>query len=141
MSDQTLRKESAETIVAEANACCTVLTELEQRIQGEIDEIVFAAARAKRPPSDDDIRKRTALRAEQAKVQAAFKELAFVTLARLNNSADVAELQGRLDTVSGTLSDDLAHLRKIERYAEVAVKVADALAKLTAAVAGAVLKM
>lgn len=140
MTDGKVAKESAEAIVAEATASRTALAELDHQIQTEIDEIVLGAAKAGRPLSDDDKARRKSLRADQMEVQAAFRELAFATLARLDNSADVADLKGRLVAINADLGDDLRRLKKIVRYAEVAAKVADGLARVTAAIAGAVIK-
>jgi hypothetical protein len=140
MSDETAGKESAGTIIPEATKCRSGLTELAHQLQTEIDEIVLAAAKAGRPLSDDDKARREARRADQRKVQAAFKELAFATLERLNNSADVVELKGRLDAINGSIGDDLVRLKKVAKHAKVAAKVADGLAELAAVVVGAVLK-
>lgn len=140
MTDGTVDKETASAIVAGAMQSRSNLAELDHRLQDEIDEIVLAAAREERPLSDDDKNRRKALRAQQADVQDAFEELAFATLARLDNSADVAELKDKLDAINAQLGDDLQRLKNIARYAAIAAKVADGLAQLGEKVAGVLAK-
>ena len=81
--------------------------------------------------------RRKALRASQSDVGDALAALAFATLARLDSSADVLELQGKLDEINDNLVDDLTRLKNIARYAAVAAQVADGLAVLAEQVAGA----
>jgi hypothetical protein len=130
-------RESAKAIVAEATKSRSRLADLDHALQSEIDEIVLGAARAGRPMSDAEKARRKALRASQSDVGDAFTALAFATLARLNQSADVVELKGKLDTINANLVDDLDRLKNIARYAAVAAKVADGLTKLAEQVAGA----
>ncbi len=131
-------REKAQDIVNEAMKTRSALTDLDHAIQEEIDEIVLTAARERRPLSDDDKARRKALRADQVEIQDAFKVLAFVTLTRLDASADVAELKNKLDSVKDELEDDIKRLKDIARYAEIAAKVADGLTQLAVKVAGAV---
>ena len=131
-------RETAQDIVNEAMQTRSALTDLDHAIQEEIDEIVLTAARERRPLSDDDKARRKALRADQVEIQDAFKALAFVTLPRLDASADVAELKNKLDSVKDELEDDLKRLKNIARYAKIAAKVADGLTQLAIKVAGAV---
>jgi hypothetical protein len=58
-------------------------------------------------------------------------DLVFFTLIRLNESDEIAELQRKMDGINGALRDDLEDLKRIERYAATAAKIADALAKAT----------
>jgi hypothetical protein len=138
MAKKKIANDTAKDIVAKAMMARADLGELDHTLQGGIDEIVLAAARAKRPLSSDEKNRRKALRATQAEVEDAFEELAFATLARLDNSADVAELKGKLDSINANLADDLERLKNIERYAAIAAKVADGLAQLATKVAGAI---
>lgn len=131
-------RESAQAIVAEAMTSRMRLLDLDHELQSEIDEIVLGAARAGRPLTSEEKVRRKARRASQSDVGRAFKTLAFVTLARLDNSADVIELKGKLDKVNADLVDDLQRLKNIERYAAIAAQVADGLAKLAEQVAGAI---
>lgn len=132
------RTGSDEVIVAEATKSRSDLAELDHKIQEEIDEIVLAAARAGRPLSADDENRRKVLRADQLEVQEAFEVLAFATLGRLDKSADVEVLKGKLDSINANLIDDLDRLKNVARYAEIAAKVADGLTQLAIKVAGAV---
>lgn len=131
-------REKAQDIVNEAMKTRSALTDLDHAIQEEIDEIVLTAARERRALSDDDKARRKALRADQVEIQDAFKVLAFVTLSRLDASADVAELKNKLDSVKDELDDDINRLKNIARYAKIAAKVADGLTQLAIKVAGAV---
>ncbi|QEX24807.1 hypothetical protein FRZ61_47490 [Hypericibacter adhaerens] len=130
-------RESAKAIVAEATKSRSRLADLDHALQSEIDEIVLGAARAGRPLSDDEKARRKSLRASQSDVGDAFTAVAFATLARLNQSADVEELKGKLDTINDNLTDDLNRLKNIARYAAIAAKVADGLTELAEQVAGA----
>ncbi len=131
-------REKAQDIVNAAMKTRSALTDLDHAIQGEIDEIVLTVARERRALSDDDKARRKALRADQVEIQDAFKVLAFVTLPRLDASADVAELKNKLDSVKDELDDDINRLKNIARYAKIAAKVADGLTQLAIKVAGAV---
>jgi hypothetical protein len=71
------------------------------------------------------------LRATQAEVREQFKVLAFVTAQRLDSTEEVSSLLRQIQTINAGLKDDLARLKKIERYAAIAAKVADAIAKAT----------
>ncbi len=130
-------RETAQDIVNEAMKTRSALTDLDHAIQGEIDEIVLTAARERRALSDDDKARRKALRADQVEIQDAFKVLAFVTLPRLDASADVAELKNKLDSVKDELDDDINRLKNIARYAKIAAKVADGLTQLAIKVTAA----
>ena len=131
-------REKAQDIVNAAMKTRSALTDLDHAIQGEIDEIVLTVARERRALSDDDKARRKALRADQVEIQDAFKVLAFVTLPRLDASADVAELKNKLDSVKDELDDDINRLKNIARYAKIAAKVADGLTQLAIKVTGAV---
>jgi hypothetical protein len=75
--------------------------------------------------------KRRKLRATQAEVREQFKVLAFVTAQRLDQTEEVSALLRQIQAINSGLKDDLARLKKIERYAATAAKVADAIAKAT----------
>jgi hypothetical protein len=130
----TIDKESADAIVAGAMKTRSDLAELDQTIQGQIDEIVLGAARQGRDLSPAELDQRKKLRGDQADVQDAFAALAFATLRRLDNSADVADLKTKLDAINAGLTTDLNRLKAIARYAAIAAKVADGLAQLASKV-------
>ncbi len=129
--------ETARDIVSEAMQTRAELASLDHALQEEIDEIVTTAARERRRLSADEKARRKALRADQVEFGDLFRELAFVTLARLDASEEVANLKGKLDSVIEDLGDDLDQLGRIARYAEIAARVADGLTKLAIKVAGA----
>ena len=133
-------KNTVDAIVAEATATRSQLASLDHTLQGEIDKIILGAAMQGRELTDNEKNQRKLLRGQQADVQEAFAELAFVTVARLDNSDDVKQLRERLKSINANLSDDLERLKKIATYAAIAAQVADGLAKLAVQVAGAVAK-
>jgi hypothetical protein len=125
-------KNTVEAIVAGAKGSRSQLESLDKALDSAIDEIVSGGAKQGRQLTDGEKGERDLLRAQQAKVQAAFQELAFVTLARLDNSDDVKQLQEKLKSINADLNDDLERLKKIATYAAIAAQVADGLAKLAA---------
>ena len=137
MADKPIARENAKAIVNAAIASRTQLTTLDHELQEEIDEIELKAARDGRPLSESDKERRRSLRASQMEVEDSFEALAFATLARLDSSADVQELKDRIEAISGHLSDDLERLKKIQRSAKIAAKVAEGLAQLATKVASA----
>lgn len=141
MAEETIDKEGARAIVDEAMQSRANLAELDHKIQEKIDEIVMTAARAGRPLSKRDIKRRKQLRADQFEIQEAFKQLAFVTVARLDNSADVGDLKGRLELIDATLSDDLRRLKRIKVFAETAARASDGLARLAAVAARVIMRV
>ena len=122
---------TAAQVVAEANNARQQLATLEQQLQAGIDDIDFAAFQEGRQMTGAEIDKRKKLRATQAEVREQFKVLAFVTAQRLDSTEEVSSLLRQIQTINAGLSDDLGRLKKLERYAVIAAKVADAIAKAT----------
>jgi hypothetical protein len=122
---------TAAQVVAEANNARQQLATLEQQLQAGIDDIDFAAFREGRQMTSAEIDKRKRLRATQAEVREQFKVLAFVTAQRLDETEEVSALLRQIELINSGLKDDLARLKRIERYAATAAKVADAIAKAT----------
>ena len=133
-------KNTVDAIVAGATASRSQLASLDHMLQGAIDEIVLDAAKQGRELTDDEKNQRKLLRGQQADVQDAFAALGFSTVARLDNSDDVRQLQEELQSINANLSGDLERLKKIKTYAAIAAQVADGLAQLAVQVAGAVAK-
>ena len=122
--------ETTDEILAQANAARRDLADLERELQEEIDEIDFLLFQENRPPTTGERALRKARRAAQAEVRAASTELVFVTLRRLGESDEVARLQRKMNEINSGLDDDLNQLGDIVRYAEMAAKVADGIAKV-----------
>ena len=122
---------TAAQVVAEANNARQQLATLEQQLQAGIDDIDFTAFQEGRQMTSAEIDKRKKLRATQAEVREQFKVLAFVTAQRLDSTDEVSSLLRQIQTINAGLKDDLGRLKKIERYAATAAKVADAIAKAT----------
>lgn len=118
-------------IVASVETAHGELGKLERELQKEIDEIRISAARAGRSPNPEELMRLKELRAEKAEARQVLADLVFFNLIRLNESDEITELQRKMDGINNALRDDLEDLKRIERYAEIAAKVADALAKAT----------
>jgi hypothetical protein len=127
--------ESIQDIVAAAQAARRNLSDLEQRLQSEIDKIDFDAFENGRDLTEEETGRRTQLRASQSEVRDAFIELAFVTVSRLDESTEVATLSARMDRINRGLSDDLARLKQIAEFAKTVAKVANGVAKVAAQIA------
>jgi len=124
--------ESIEDIVNTAQETRRGLSDLEQQLQSEIDKMDFDAFRDGRDLTVAETKRRTQLRASQSEVRDAFIALAFVTVSRLDDSAEVAALSKRMDGINRGLSDDLGRLKKIAAFATTVAKVADGVAKVAA---------
>jgi hypothetical protein len=135
-----MTENTVDAIVAEATATRSQLASLDHTLQGEIDKIILGAAKRNRALTDNEKNRRRLLRSQQADVREAFAELAFVTVARLDNSDDVKQLRESLKSINANLSDDLERLKKIATFAAIAAQVADGLAKLVGQVASVVAK-
>ena len=123
------RKPTVAQVVSSANTARQQLALLERELQEGIDAIDFKAFREKRAPTAAEIEKRKQLRVTQAEVREDFRVLAFVTAQRLDDTAEVEQLHRQMQMINAGLKDDLAKLKRIEKYAKTAAKVADALAK------------
>jgi hypothetical protein len=132
---------TADAIVAKASESRSNLAALDHMLQSAIDKIVLGAATRGQNLSDAERKQRSALRAQQADVQEAFTELGFATVARLDQSDEVKQLQKKLNSINSHLGDDLDRLKEIAAFAAIAAKVADGLTKLAEQVAGAVAKV
>lgn len=122
-------KPSIQEVIDQANAARQQLALLERELQEGIDSIDLTAFKEKRDLTDAEQAERKELRGTQAEVREDFRVLAFVTAQRLDNAAEVDHLLRQVQAINAGLVDDLNRLKKIERYAEIAAKVADALAK------------
>lgn len=122
---------TVDEIAASVETVRSELGKLELELQEEIDEIRISAARAGRSLNPEELRRLKELRAEKAEARQVFTDLVFFTLRRLNESDEIADLQRKMDGINTALRDDLEDLKRIERYAAIAAKVADALAKAT----------
>lgn len=131
---------TAADVIASANAARQNLANLERELQDDIDTIDFAAFKAKRPLTPEEIARRRDLRGTQGEVREGFRVLAFVTARRLDETAEVKKLLRDITTINAGLQDDLAKLKKLEKYAKIAAKVADTLAKAAEKLAAAAAK-
>jgi len=131
---------SAADVIASANTARQNLANLERELQDEIDAIDFTAFKAKRQLTDEENARRRERRATQGEVREGFRVLAFVTARRLDETTEVKKLLRDITTINSGLQDDLAKLKKLEKYAKIAAKVADTLAKAAERLAQAAAK-
>ncbi len=127
----TANGDTADEIIAARNVARQILAELELELQEEIDEIRFTALQQGRPMTDAEKALRNERRANLAEARATLQNLNFITLQRLDRSEEVRQLQQRMNEINQGIGDDLARLKTIERYAETAAQIADAVAKAT----------
>lgn len=121
---------TADEIVADAAEAHNRLSALDVALQTRLDEIRFRAFQEDREFTPAEAAERKGLLASQGEVREAKVELSFVTLQRLDASEDVKRLKTQIARVNSGLKDDLDRLRRLERYAEIAAKVAETLVKV-----------
>lgn len=129
------KTKTVEQIVAVADEARRALFDLELELQKEIDGLRFVAFKENRPLTAAEKDLRNQLRASQGEIRDSHAELAYVTLARLDNSEEVKLLKQRIDEVNHNLKDDLETLAKIQRLAVKVANVADQVAKIVKEVA------
>lgn len=139
MPDNNISAESADAIFAAATETKDRFDALIDGIDDQIDEIFDAASSAGREPSAADQARIAQLRTDQDKLERSLDALAFATLRKLDNSADVAMLREKLKSVNAGLADNIARLKTIARIAKIAGQVADALTKLAEKAAAAMI--
>lgn len=128
-------QETVADIMADANVQRENLEELERSLQADIKQIDRTAFMESRPLTDDEKTHRAELRASQEKVGSAYVQWAYLTAKRLDDSAEVEVIKAKLDAVNLSLADDLGRLKDVERYAEIAAKVAEGAVKIAGKIA------
>jgi hypothetical protein len=126
---------TVDEIVADANAARQALAEMERDLQEGIDAIDFKSFQAGRELTAKELDQRKKLRATLGEVRDGFRVLAFVTAQRLDDSAEAEQLARQMQIINAGLEDDLARLKKVAKFAEIAAQVADGLAKVVARLA------
>ena len=130
MSNGTNTPVSADDIFDAANTMKERFVALIKAIGDEIEEIFGNAAAAGHEPTAAEKATIESRRADQRRLRNSLNELAFATLEKLDNSAELETLRTRLTAVNAELKDDLQRLKSIARYAEIAAKAADGLTQL-----------
>ena len=131
-------RETVEEILADANEARAALGELELLVQKEIRDIEDQAAAAGRWPDAEEKARRKKLRAQKAELAESFRELAEITLMRLDDSADVQRVLVRMQTVNNDLADDLEDLKRLEGMAANSAKVAGIVETIATTLTGGV---
>jgi len=126
-----MSRETVEEILVDANAARAALAELELLVQKEIQDINRLAADEGRWPNAEEKERRKQLRARKAQVTESFRQLADITMMRLDASEDVQRIIDRMREVNEDLADDLEDLKRIEGMAEKAARVAGIVARIT----------
>lgn len=128
-------REAVAEIMADAKTQRENLEELERSLQADIKRIDRLAFMESRPLTDDEKAHRAELRASQVKVGEAYVQWAYLTARRLDDSAEVEVIRAKIDAVNIGLADDLGRLKDVERYAEIAAKVAEGAVKIAGKIA------
>lgn len=121
---------TAAEIIAATKEARRHLSELEQELQAEINEINFAAFSAGREVSVAEKQRRTQRRATQFEVREAFVVLAYSALRQLDASDEVAALQQKMNQINADLGADLDHLKGLEAFATTVANVTEQFAKI-----------
>jgi len=124
-----------EQIEAKAQTARNAIATLQKKLQAEQREINRTAFFAKRPLTAEEQTELNEIGIAFKKSNDALVELAFVTLQNLDNSAEVQNLQKRMDGINTGLSVDLDKLKQIEALSASAARVADTVAKVATEVA------
>jgi hypothetical protein len=122
-------------IEATAQTARNAIATLQKKLQAEQREINRTAFFAKRPLTAEEQAELNEIGIAFKKSNDALVELAFVTLQNLDNSAEVQNLQKRMDGINTGLSVDLDKLKQIEALSASAARVADTVAKVATEVA------
>ena len=130
-------KETIADIMADATAQRKNLEQLEVSLQADIKDIDRRAFMESRALTEEEKALREERRASQKKVGTAYIQWGYLTAKRLDDSAEVEIIKAKIDAVNVELADDLGRLKDVERYAEVAAKIAEGAVKI----AGKIVKL
>jgi len=124
---------TAQEILDSASDAQGKLTAQEKTLQNEIqniDDVEFD-----HPLTDEQKKLRENLRTAQKQCRAGMAELAFVTLAALDNSAEVQKLANTFKTINADLKTALDRVKHLASIAATVQQVVDAVAKVAAQLA------
>ncbi|MEM7221928.1 MAG: hypothetical protein AAF495_03050 [Pseudomonadota bacterium] len=111
------------------------IAQLDGELAAERKAIKVAAFRAGRPLTADEVARRKQIAATRLELAEALQELSLNTLDALDSAPEVAALVNEINAINQQLTDDLNHLKQIEKFAETAAKVAEMLAEAAKVVA------
>lgn len=134
MSDPQPQK--VQEIFNAAKAACESLEALHAALEQRLQEIRILAFKQSRDLTDAEKLERAAIRSAQEELGEALVVLGFETLQQVDETPEMARLKVQIDRVNSGLADDLHHLKKIEKYADLAADVSGALVKVAGKVAG-----
>lgn len=125
-----MARPSAQEIIDSGTAAFSALTAVDNSLEMEKQEILDRAFReGNRPLRKAEEKRCNELDSDQMKVRRDQMLLSFETLRKLDLSQDMLRLKADIERVNGGVQGTLDRLKKIERYAAVAAKAVDALAK------------
>jgi len=133
-----MSRETVKEVLADANEAREALAELELSVQKEIRDIEGQAAAEGRWPNADEKVRRKKLRAQKIEIGESFRQLADLTLMRLDASEDIQRILTRMREVNDDLLEDLEDLKRIEGMASKAARVAGIAEKIAAKLAALV---
>jgi predicted nucleic acid-binding Zn-ribbon protein len=129
------KSETIAEIEAAAETAENGIGELQAGLQAEQRRIRRDAFDAGRQLTPQETQRLSEIDVAQSRLTAALKELSFVTLQNLDNSAEVQQLQSQMDGINRGLAGDLDRLKKLEEFSATAAKVADTIAQIVAKLA------
>lgn len=123
-------------IVADRDHARETLGMLASNLNDGIDAIEAKVFQEDRDFTPSERNRRDFLRASLDETNGAISELAFVTLDRLNQSAEVERMRADIDDVNRQIRDDLTRLKAIEDFAQQAAAALALLAQIAEGLAG-----
>ena len=128
-------------IVADRDHARETLGMLASNLNDGIDAIEAKVFQEDRDFTSSERNRRDFLRASLNETNGAISELAFVTLDRLNQSAEVERMRDDIDDVNRQIRDDLMRLKAIEDFAQQAAAALALLAQIAEGLAGLAAKL
>jgi hypothetical protein len=128
-------RQTIDQIDAAAHDAEAAIADLNKQFQDEQRQIHRQAFLAHRPLSPEEEQRLAEIGSAQKGLTNALIALSFVTLDKLDNSAEVQRLQSRMNRVNKRLTVDLDKLKSLERFSAAIAQVADTIARVGASLA------
>lgn len=118
-----------DNILSDFRALRSNLRALDDELDQERREIRLQAFKEGRAETADEKARRKEIAATRLETADALQALSLETIQALDSAEELQSLIQSLNLINEGLKDDLARLRALERYAELAAKAADGLSK------------
>lgn len=128
-------RQTIDQIDAAAHDAEGAIADLNRQFQDEQRQIRRQAFLAHRPLSTEEEQRLAEIASAQKGLTNALIALSFVTLDKLDNSAEVQRLQSRMNRVNKRLTGDLDKLKSLEGFSAAIANVADTIARVGASLA------